>query len=203
MNKILKSAIGSGVALLSLALVANPAAADVAPSHPESTQQAPAEYKRYLLNNTYHGHWSDDGVKGQVRNFTSKRIIVRDTVMDKTVDIWPGQTVVFYSDRDLRSFGDLDEGDGTWLEIGEYGSNLPRSEFRLCDAWMGRPDTSFFGPGRRIHNTRAGWSVGESHHELTPTHKFWVKREADSWKDKYDTWDTGDWAAFSIHVDAI
>ena len=39
-------------------------------------------HKRYLLNNTYHGVWQDDGVKGQVKNFTNRRIVVRDATMD-------------------------------------------------------------------------------------------------------------------------
>lgn len=168
-----------------------------APAH------APAEYKRYLLNNTHHGVWGDDGVKGQVKNLSDKRIVVRDSTLGKEVDIWPGQTVVFYADRDIRKIGDLAEGNGTWLEISAYGDQHSRSEFRLCDPWLGRPDTLFWGPSRQVKNTRTGWRVGDSHHEITATHKFWVKREADSWQDKYDTWNTGDWAAFTIHVDQI
>jgi len=166
-------------------------------------EAGPGSHKRYLLNNTYHGAWQDGGVKGQVKNFTNKRIVVRDTTMDKSVDIWPGQTVIFYSDHDLRTFGKLSSGDGTWLEITDYNNPHARSEFRLCDAEMGRPDTLFWGPGRSVENIRESWKVNESHHEVTSTHKHWIKREPDSWKDKHDTWNTSDWAAFTIHVDQI
>ena len=175
--------------------------ATATPTAPNTS--APAEYKRYLTNNTYAGVWQDDGVKGQVKNFSTKRIVVRDTVMDKKVDIWPGQTVVFYSDRDLVKFGSLDAGDGTWIEISDYGNPHALSEIRLSDAWLGRPDTLYWGPGRKIQNQREGWNVGESHHEITPTHKMWIKREADTWTDKHDTWNTRDWAAFTIHVDSL
>jgi hypothetical protein len=174
------------------------------PVQPAAAEEVGAQsHKRYLLNNTYHGAWQDDGVKGQVRNFTNKRIVVRDTTMDKSVEIWPGQTVIFYSDRDLGKFGNLSSGDGTWLEITDYNNPHARSEFRLCDAAMGRPDTLFWGPGRKVQTARESWKVNESHHELTPTHKHWIKREPDSWKDKHDTWNTSDWAAFTIHVDQI
>lgn len=193
--------VGLNTAAATPPAVAPPSSASVAAA--PSPAPVPGEYKRYLINSTHHGVWGDDGVKGQVKNFSDKRIVVRDATLGKEVDIWPGQSVVFYSDRDIRKIGDLDEGNGTWLEISAFGDQHSRSEFRLCDPWMGRPDTLFWGPSRKVQNTRTGWSVGESHHEITATHKFWVKREADSWRDRFDTWDTGDWAAFSIHVDQI
>ena len=144
----------------------------------------------------------DDGVKGIVKNYTNETIRVRDTTVDRSVRVPPQQAVVFYSDKDLHKFGDLSEGDGTWLEIRRDTTHSPISEFRLCDPTFGRPDTYFSGPGNTV-NERTSWKEGESHHEITPSHKFWVKRESDSWKEKYDTWNSSDWPAFTIHVDAI
>lgn len=171
---------------------------------PAAGQDAkPGMYKRYLLSNTYEGSWYEDGAKGIVKNFSQKRITVRDTIYDQKVDIWPGQAVVFYGDQTLSKFGDVVEGHGLWLEIAPYDNPSDHSEFRLSDPTFGRPDTVFMGPQRRVINERESWREGESHHELTSTHRYWIKRENDSWREKYDTWNSSDWAAFSIHVDQI
>lgn len=174
-----------------------------APTAPTTDHAAPGMYKRYLLANTYEGSWYEDGAKGIVKNFSQKRIIVRDTINDQKVDIWPGQAVVFYGDQTLSKFGDVVEGHGLWLEIAPYDNPSDHSEFRLSDPTFGRPDTVFMGPQRRVVNERESWREGDSHHELTPTHQYWIKRESDSWREKYDTWNSSDWAAFSIHVDRI
>lgn len=170
-----------------------------APPTPATTNMTVAGY---ILNNEFRRVWMDDGVKGIVKNYTNETIRVRDTTVDRSVRVPPQQAVVFYSDKDLHKFGDLSEGDGTWLEIRRDTTHSPISEFRLCDPTFGRPDTYFSGPGNTV-NERTSWKEGESHHEITPSHKFWVKRESDSWKEKYDTWNSSDWPAFTIHVDAI
>ena len=54
-----------------------------------------------------------------------------------------------------------------------------------------------------IKTLRTGWSQNESHHEVTPTSSFWVKREKDGWNGGHETSDTGDWAVFTVHIDKI
>lgn len=173
------------------------------PTPPERPAPAAPAATRYLLNNTYVGVWQDDGVKGQVVNYTKQQIRVRDTVMDKSVYLNPGDKAIFYSDANLSKYGDVSEGDGTWLEISPTSNPYNHSEFRLSDPTWGRPDTVFVGPQRHVQNVREGWSVGASHHDIAHGHKYWVKRESDSWEGKHGTWNTSDWAAFTIHVEEI
>lgn len=158
---------------------------------------------QYLLNNSdYVRGWGDDGVKGQVKNFTNKTIVVHDRLCGKVREIAPGQRVVFYADADLSGYAKCDAGDGARLEISEKGSQMKVSQFWLSDSWVGRPDAVFDGP-HGVQNVRKTMSVNEAHHEHAGSHKFWIKRESDSWKEKYDNWNTADWVAFSIHVDSI
>ena len=178
-------------------------AAVAAPAGFEKATDAPTAGKSYLLNNEAHRAWSDDGVKGSIKNFTKKHVTVKDRRSGKLYHMVPGAELVYYSDADLRGNSGCDAGGGAYLEFSERGDQFTASSFWLSDAWFGRPDTVFEAPHSRVNNVRKSWKVGNSHHEHAGKHKFWIKRESDSWREKFDNWNTSDWPAFTIHIESI
>ena len=157
-----------------------------------------------------------DGVKGTVKNFTSKPIRVADTLRGAYVDLAPGQQVTYYGSSGT-SLGAGGEGKQLSIKsldpVHRFGANEHR--FELADPDIGRPDTRYWfkcnwsSPHTVTDNIRRAWDEGESHNEIardrstkTDT-KFWVKREDDGWDGGYETEDTEDWQVFTIHVDSI
>lgn len=134
---------------------------------------------------------------------TNKDVTVKDRKSGDTYRVGPGDELVYYSDADLVGNSGCDAGDGAYLELYETGKPMKASSIWLSDAWVGRPDTVFEAPHSKINTVRKSWNEGDSHHEVAGSHKFWIKRESDSWREKYDNWNTSDWAAFTIHIDQV
>lgn len=212
MNILTKTTLTAAAGVIAAIAAAAPASASEAAAgdgDSHRTVTAPAApapaggHTHYLINNNdYHNAWGDDGVKGQIKNFTNKTIVVTDRTMGASRTLAPHDTVIFYADTDLRSYAGCGEGDGTRFEIAEKAPQAAYSQFWLSDSWIGRPDAVYSGP-HNVQNVRENMREGESHHEIAGNHKFWIKRENDSWKTRFDNWNTSDWAAFTIHVDSI
>ena len=114
-------------------------------------EAGPGSHKRYLLNNTYHGAWQDGGSWGRVKNH-HKRIVVRDTTMDKSVDIWPGQTVIFYPTMTCARSANSAVATERGSKSRTTTTRTPAWSSRLCDAEMGTAGPAVLGPGRSVEN---------------------------------------------------
>ena len=195
------------VAQAAPAQVASPPAAQADPAQEASAPASRTHREERQGKDLVLSRYRDDGVKGTIRNFTDHSVKVAELYGGENVFVLipPGGQVTFYNSRKFEyrdGYKLLLSGHGANFTITRAGDGATRPNYlTLSDPYVGRPDTYF--DAYPIKTLRTGWSQNESHHEVTPTSSFWVKREKDGWNGGHETSDTGDWAVFTVHIDKI